>query len=119
MNTQRTITTFISLCLLGSTGCSSEEALPRGRTLPGDNGTVMFDGGDTGKGCPGLNRTQPCACGALAGRQTCTAQLAWSACECLMPPDDGAAGMGGGTGGGSVVSDPPANKLAASFDWLR
>lgn len=113
-------TTFISLCLLASTGCSSEEA-PRGRVSPGQGGTVMFDGGDTGKGCGALNRTQPCACDALAGRQTCTAQLTWSACECLKPADDGVAGMGGGGGSNnpSTSADPPANKLAASFEWLR
>ena len=32
---------FISLCLLASTGCSSEEAT-RGRLSPGRDGTVMF-----------------------------------------------------------------------------
>jgi hypothetical protein len=113
------ITTIISLCLLASTGCSSEE-VSRGRVLPGNNGTVMFDGGDTGKQCAALNRTQACACNALSGRQTCTAQRMWSACECL-DPMSGAAGTGGGGGTGSATSanDPPANKLAASFEWLR
>jgi hypothetical protein len=82
----------------------------------------MFDGGETGKQCAALNRTQACTCNALAGRQSCTAQLTWSACECLDPMSDGAAGMGGGgsgTGNGAIASDPPANKLSASFEWLR
>jgi len=120
MKNPPTIAMFISLCLLASASCSSEEASPRGRVLPGHDGTVMFDGGDTGKECTALNRTQACACDGLSGRQTCTAQLQWSACECLSPPDDGAAGMsGGGAGQGSALNDPPANKLAASFEWLR
>lgn len=109
---------FISLCWLASTGCGSEE-VTRGRLMPGDNGTVMFDGGDTGKQCRAPNRTQACTCNALAGRQTCTAQLTWSACECLDPMagGGGTAGMGGGPNGS--IDDPPANKLAATFEWLR
>jgi hypothetical protein len=51
----------------------------------------------------------------------CNASGSWAACECL---DDGngggAAGNGGGGGApGSAFADPPANKLAATFEWLR
>lgn len=100
--------------LLTNGACAGEEEM-RARLIPGPDGsTVMFDGGDTGKECRALNRTQPCACGALPGRQVCSAQLTWSACECL---DTGAAGMGGSLGGSG--RDPAANKLAASFEWLR
>jgi hypothetical protein len=106
------ITTFFVLA-----ACAGEEP-QRARILPGNNGTVMFEGGDTGKECNAANRTQACSCGALAGRQVCTPQLAWGACECLDPMTGGAAGMGGGDLGGNG-REPAANKLAASFAWLR
>jgi len=108
---------ILSLCLLASTACAGEE-VTRPRVVPGDNGTVMFNGGDTGKECLAQNRTQACACGALMGRQVCSAQQTWGACECLDPMANGAAGMGGGDLGG-VGRDPANNKLAASFEWLR
>jgi len=110
-----------ALCagLLIAVGCGGEEQM-RARLTPADNGTVVFSGGDTGKECGGPNRTQTCTCGALAGRQVCSAQQTWGACECLDPMAGGAAGMGGGGPDlGSVGRDPAANKLAASFQWLR
>ena len=94
--------------------CAGEQP-QRARITPGNGGTVMFDGGDTGKECNAANRTQACSCGALTGRQVCSAQLAWVACECLDPMTGGSAGMGGGGDG----RDPAANKLAATFEWLR
>ena len=114
-----TMKTFFSMCLLASVGigCSSETPM-RARITPGNNGTVMFDGGDTGQQCAALNRTQGCACGDLSGRQLCSAQLTWSACECLDPMAGGGAGSGGSDLGGTG-RDPAANKLAANFEWSR
>ncbi len=97
--------------------CGGEEVVRRPRTIMRDDGTVQYEGGDTGKECEAVNRTQACACEALAGRQTCTSSFTWSACECLAPSAQGGAGMNGGVSNG--FNDPAANKLEASFDWLR
>lgn len=101
------------------TACGGDET-SRPRVMSRDDGTIVFEGGDTGRQCNAANRTQACACGAIAGRQTCNASFAWGPCECLDPAANGAAGMGGGSpdlsGSGS---DPAANKLAADFEWLR
>lgn len=114
---QNAIKALFLVSMLASAACSSETPA-RARVTPGTDGTVMFDGGDTGQNCPSLNRTQACSCGALSGRQVCSAALTWGACECLDPMAGGAAGSGGGTLGGTG-RDPAANKLGASFDWLR
>src|SRR5687768_7266130 len=109
---------LIFITMLSTLAACAGEEPQRARILPGDNGTVLFEGGDTGKECNAANRTQACSCGALAGRQVCTPQLAWGACECLDPMTGGAAGMGGSDLSGNG-RDPAANKLAASFAWLR
>lgn len=105
--------------LIALAACGGEQPSSRPRSITRDDGTVQFEGGDTGKQCEAVNATQGCTCEALAGRQTCTSSFTWSACECLdtMSAGMGGAGMGGDLGGSGL--DPAANKLPARFEWLR
>jgi len=101
------------LCLLGA--CTAEAGTGR-------RGNAALDqDGATGQACAATNLTQGCTCNGAPGRQVCSAAGAWGACECLDPGGGAAGGAGGGGGGntGGPFTDPPANKLAASFLWLR
>ena len=81
----------------------------------GDDGTVVFNNAVTGTQCDAANLTRACQCDDNPGRQVCGQNRVWGSCECLDPEIVGSAG----TGALSTGSGPPANKAAASFDWLR
>lgn len=83
--------------------------------------------------CAPQNLTQACSCGALRGRQVCSAS-GWNACECRAPSamSSGAQAMGSAGAPGmttndpltgdptiAVGEDPPGNRSSMRFDWER
>ncbi|MDD9964789.1 MAG: hypothetical protein OXR73_01080 [Myxococcales bacterium] len=79
------------------------------------DGLATFRDANTGSACQLQNTTQACSCKELPGRQVCGASQVWGACECLEPSSNATAGAGGPLAG----REPPSNKGAATFEWLR
>ncbi len=104
------------LCLLAACAADSPDSGRSADSLPAAHHGSATSSAGAGAACSPANLTRACRCGADPGRQVCSAGT-WSACECL----GGGAGAGGASAGGALATggDPVANKLPASFDWLR